>query len=404
MADAATGGAHAHRHADGVDVPTARRLAHDAGAARLLPPAPLPLDECGGTVLAAPLVARSDAPSVDSSAMDGFAVRGEGPWSVVDRVLAGAVARRALTPGEAAEVATGAPVPAGTERVLPIEDVTVDGSRVALTGPWPSRRHVRRRGEQVTAGTVLLDAGVPVSAAVLGLAASAGADSLTVRRRPRVGALLTGDELVTSGVPRPGQVRDAVGPLLPGLVEHLGGRPVEARRSGDDARALGAALDSLLATDADVVVTCGMAGAGPADHLHAWLGDIGASLVVDGVAVRPGHPQLLAVLPDGRPLVGLPGNPLAAVAALLLLLGPVLDGMTGRVGPPAARVRLVGAVPSGRPVTSLVPVRRGTEPGTVEAAGPAGPAQLWGLALADAVAVVPPGAGPQDLVELLPLP
>ena len=291
--------------------------------------------------------------------------------------------------------------------MLPVEDVALDAGRVGLTGSAPSRRHVRPRGEECTAGDLLLPAGVRVQASVVGLASSTGADSLLVRRPPRVRALVTGDEVVSAGLPRPGQVRDAVGPLLPDAVRVLGGDLVGLDRCGDGADELGTALSAAMDSDADVLLTCGMAGAGPADRLRPWLASVGARLVVDGVAVRPGHPQVLAVLPDGRPLVGLPGNPLAAVAALLVLLRPLLAGMTGATDEPAEHARLVGYSPRGRPVTSLVPVRRvrgAAGAGTVEPSGPAGPAQLRGLAAADAVAVVPAGWDPSDPVELLPRP
>jgi molybdopterin molybdotransferase len=133
------------------------------------------------------------------------------------------------------------------------------------------------------------------------------------------------------------------------------------------------------------------------------LAEVGARLVVDGVAVRPGHPMVLAVLPGHRPLVGLPGNPLAAVGALLVLLGPLLDGLTRAAPAEPERAGLEGWEPRGRPAAVLLPVRRRADR-LVEPAGPSGPAQLRGLAAADAVAVVPPGWTAGDLVELLRLP
>lgn len=356
-----------------------------------------------GCVLVAPLLARTDVPLADASAMDGFAVAGSGPWRVRGRVLAGGAPAGQLQHGDAVEVATGAVVPPGTDRVLPVEVVAVSVGEVRLVGPEPARRHVRPRGEECSAGEELLPSGRVVTASVAGLAASTGADTLLVRRPPRVRALVTGDEILSTGMPVPGQVRDAVGPLLPDAVRVLGGRLVGLDRCGDGVGELDAALDAMLRSDADVLLTCGMAGAGPADRLRPWLAQVGARLVVDGVAVRPGHPQVLAELPDGRPLVGLPGNPLAAVAALLVLLRPLLGGMAGAATPPPPQALLVDWQHRGRPVASLVPVRhRG--PGEVEPSGPAGPAQLRGLAAADAVALVPPGWDPTTPVELLPRP
>ena len=150
---------------------------------------------------------------------------------------------------------------------------------------------------------------------------------------------------------------------------------------------------------ADVVVTTGSTAKGPVDHLHAVLANAGARLVVDGVAVRPGHPQLLAVLPDGRPLVGLPGNPLAAVSGLLTLFDPVVRTLRGLAPSEPVTGALVVDVPAGPDATRLMPVAGG-RPVLF-----AGPAMLRGLALAAGVAVVPPGgvrAG--EPVELLAIP
>lgn len=386
---------------------TARTAARALGSTRAGTPVTVPLRHAVGAVLAEPLHACTDVPLADASAMDGFAVAGPGPWRVQGTVLAGGAPSGPIGPGAAVEVATGALVPAGTERVLPVELVAVGqhaGDRwVEATGSLPGRRHVRPRGEECSAGTPLLPAGSRLRAGALGLAASTGSDQLVVRSRPRVAALVTGDELVATGLPVPGQVRDAIGPLLPGAVDSLGGALVLLERCGDGPAELDRALAGLLAADCDVVVTCGMAGAGPADRLRPWLAEVGAELVVDGVAVRPGHPQVLARLSDGRPLVGLPGNPLAAVAALLGLLGPLLDGITGLVPGAAERAVLQGWQHRGRPATTLVPVRR-CEDRTVTPSGPAGPAQLRGLAAADAVAVVPQGWDGAEPVELLPVP
>ena len=362
----------------------------------------MPLDRALGTVLAVDLRARGDVPVADASAMDGYAVHGAGPWSVRGQVLAGGAPAPALADGDAVEVATGALVPVGTDRVLPVEVVTVTDGVLDLSGPGPERRHVRPRGEECATGDLLVRAGHVVNAGLLGLAAGTGSDELLVRRRPRVAALLTGDELVVAGLPVPGQVRDAVGPLLPGAVGTLGGDLVRLERCGDAPVDLDLALDRLLGEDCDVVVTCGMAGSGPADRLRPWLARTGAELVVDGVAVRPGHPMVLALLPGGRPLVGLPGNPLAAVAALLGLVGPLLEGLCGREAGVPERATLQGWRPRGRPSTSLVPVVRAADR-VVVPSGAAGPAQLRGLAAADAVAVVPDGWDGVAPVELLPI-
>jgi len=215
-------------------------------------------------------------------------------------------------------------------------------------------------------------------------------------RRVRADVLVLGDELLISGPAREGRVRDAIGPLLAGWLPARGVELATRRYVPDTAEALRTALAGCVA---DVVVTTGSTARGPVDHLHAVLVEHRARLVVDGVAVRPGHPQLLAVLPDGRPVVGLPGNPLAAVSGLLTLFDPLARTLRGLSPLAPVLGRLAADVPAGPEATRLVPVADG-RPVMF-----AGPAMLRGLAGADAVAVVPPGgvlAG--EPVQLLFLP
>ncbi|MET9249884.1 molybdopterin molybdotransferase MoeA [Nonomuraea sp. NPDC003709] len=374
---------------------TARALAK--GAATPLEPASVLLADALGGRLAAPLTALVAVPGVDVSAMDGYAVAGAGPWRVVGRVLAGgACYGEELRPGEAVEIATGAPTPAGASAVLPYEQAAVDGARV--NGAAELGRHIRRRGEDIAEGAVVLGAGAVVTPVALGLAAALGHDELPVRPRPRVAVLITGDEVVHEGLPAPGRVRDAIGPFLPGLVAWAGGRVASTDVLPDGREALRVALKT---GAADVLVVCGASSKGPADHLRAVLGDLGADVIVDGVAVRPGHPQLLARLPGGALVVGLPGNPFAALGAALTLLAPILRELAG-IPVRTETSALAGAVRAHPRDTRLVPVLR-----SGRGAVPVGhdrPGSLWGAALADALAVVPPGwAGEQvELIELPP--
>jgi molybdopterin molybdotransferase len=368
-----------------------------AAAASPLEAADMPLGEARAAVLAVPLRARAALPGCDTAAMDGYAVAGPGPWAVVGRVLAGGVESAEISDGQAVEIGTGAPVPRGSAAVIPYERATRAASTVdGVLGPG---RHIRWRGEDVPEGAEVLPAGTPVTPVVQGLAAGLGYDVLRVRRRPRVAVLVTGDEVATSGVPGRGRVRDAVGPVLPGLVSWAGGRVVGSARVADRRAAVADAVAD--PGDADVVVVCGASSRGPADHLRGVLREAGAELLVEGVACRPGHPQLLARLADGRLLIGLPGNPYAALVAALTLLVPVLAGLGGRHRPAGERARLAADVMPHPVDTRLVAVRR-----TGEGVAPVGhdrPALLWGAALADALAVVPPGRRGGD-VELLGLP
>nr|WP_245930400.1 molybdopterin molybdotransferase MoeA [Allonocardiopsis opalescens] len=392
-----------HRHA-GTTWPQARAAAvRLAERARPAAPARVPLADAAGATLAEPLYALTGLPGHDAAAMDGYAVAGAGPWRITGRVLAGEGAPGPLRAGECVEIATGAPAPQGTEAVLPYEYADRDGDTVR--GEAEPGRHVRRRGEDCAEGERVLPAGAAVTPAVLGLAAALGHDALSVRR-PRVSVLVTGDELATSGRPAPGLVRDAVGPLLPGLTAWAGGAAEPVRYVPDTYAAMVDAVASCRA--ADVVVVCGASSAGPADHLRAALAELGAEIAVDGVAVRPGHPQLLGRLPRGggrdAVVIGLPGNPYAALGAAVTLLVPVLRGLAGR--PPAGVWRtapLPESVRAHPADTRLVAVRLAD--GRAVPVGHDRPGVLWGAALADALAVVPPGWTPGDgEAELLPLP
>ncbi|GAA3748032.1 molybdopterin-binding protein [Spinactinospora alkalitolerans] len=387
----------------------AREAARDIGGRCARPEAVrAPLREALGAVLAEDLAALVGVPSYDASAMDGYAVAGPGPWTVVGRVLAGQAPPEELGRSRAVEVATGARVPHGTESVLPYENAERRGD--AVHGDAVPGRHVRRAGEDVPSGATVLPAGTAVTPAVLGLAASLAHDALTVRR-PRVAALITGDELSRSGFPAPGTVRDAIGPMLPGLAGWAGAALEDPRYVDDTFGAMAAALESAARRpDVSVVVVCGASSTGPADHLRTALAELDVTVVVDGVACRPGHPQLLGHFgPQRAPgpvVVGLPGNPNAALAAALTLLVPVLAALTGRLDPGAAPPRTLplrdgaGVAPHHRD-TRLIAVR--ADGGHAEPVGHDRPGVLRGAAMADALAVVPPDwTGPA--AELLWLP
>jgi len=386
-----------------------------AGCTPPLPGRRLPLAAAAGAVLADDVHAPADLPAADTSAMDGWAVGGPPPWTVRGEVLAGKPPAP-LPAGGAVRIATGALLPPGADGVLRRERGTesggvlrplgdrVDGVPSDVTGVVAA--DVRPAGRECRRGDVVLPAGSRLTPAAVGLLAAVGADQVAVRQA-RVAVLVLGDELVADGVPRVGTVRDALGPMLAAWLPALGARVVLADHVPDRYDALADALAELTGPTrerrVDVVVTTGSTARGPVDHLHAVLEGCGARLVVDGVAVRPGHPQLLALLPRPQggtvPLAGLPGNPLAAVSAVLTLLEPLLAAMHAGPPRPVRRVRLAEAVHAGGEATRLVPVLAGRP------VRYAGPAMLRGLAVADGVAVVPPGGSPAGAeVELLDLP
>ncbi|MGW3044738.1 molybdopterin molybdotransferase MoeA [Kitasatospora sp. NPDC001159] len=381
---------------------------HSAG--RPLPAVTRVLPEALDHALAEPLTALTDLPPFDTSAMDGWAVAGPGPWRLRGGgILAGAAPAAPLDHGTAVSIATGAPLPPGATAVLRYEHGGLtapdDGVLHHLTpDPVAPGRDVRPRGQECRHGDVLLPAGTTVTPAVLGLAAAAGYDRLTVHRRPRVELLILGDELLACGLPAAGQVRDALGPLLPPVLRHAGADVIGIHRVEDDA---GLLADALHSSRADVVVTTGSTAAGPVDFLHDALSAVGARLLVDSVAVRPGHPMLLAELPAtaaGLPhrLVGLPGNPLAAVAGTVTLAMPLLRQLAGQADPPR-RVTAAADLPGHPRDTRLQPVT--LTAGTATPLPFDGPAMLRGLALAHGLAVVPAGgAAAGTTIEVLEMP
>ncbi|MEU9874810.1 molybdopterin molybdotransferase MoeA [Streptomyces phaeochromogenes] len=390
-----------HGHHRATPWPEARAL---AGRAARRPDAPVSvsLDAALGLVLAAPLAALTDLPSFDTSAMDGWAVAGPGPWDVrAEGILAGHAEPEPLTDGEAVRIATGARIPQDVTAVIRSEHGRTDEKeRLHATREVVPGQDIRPRGQECRSGDPLLQRGTVVTPAVLGLAAAAGYDTVSALPRPRAEVLVLGDELLTEGLPHDGLIRDALGPMLPSWLRALGADVIAVRRLGDDAEALRKALKN---SDADLVVTTGGTAAGPVDHVHPTLRRIGAELLVDGVKVRPGHPMLLARTKENQHLVGLPGNPLAAVSGLLTLAEPLLRTLAGRAAPETYTLPLKETV-HGHPYdTRLIPVVL-----REDRAVPLhynGPAMLRGIAVADALAVVPPGgARPGQELEILDLP
>jgi len=361
-----------------------------AGAGALAAPVAVPLADADGLTLAGPLTARTPLPAFPTSSIDGWAVRGPGPWRITGRVLAGHEAPPLNTDGTCVEIATGAMVPAGTETIIRVEDSTVTDSTVR--GAPRAPREWREAGEEAAAGEELLPAGTPITPAVLGLAAACGYDTLAVRPAPRVATLVFGDELLVSGLPADGRIRDSLGPQLPGWLRRLGAiatPPVGPVEDTLDAHV--AAIRSALDAGADVVCTTGGTMHGPVDHLHPALAKLGARYVVNTVAVRPGFPMLVAQLPDGRFVAGLPGNPQSAIVALVSLVIPLLAGLAGRPEPALPTVELGADVPGRGEYTHLALVRKDPVDGRAHPLAHAGSSMLRGLAQAAGFAVIAPG-------------
>ncbi|SCF36495.1 molybdopterin molybdotransferase [Micromonospora matsumotoense] len=389
----------------------ARSRVYAVGLAAALPPVNRALADADGHTLAEPLTTRTDLPAFPTSSVDGWAVRGAGPWDVVGRVLAGHTPAGLTADGTTVEIATGAMVPVGTTAILRIEDSsrTPDGRVTGTPRPHPEWREP---GEEAVAGEELLPAGTPVDPALIGLAASCGHDQLRVRRQPRAALLVFGDELLTAGPPGSGRVRDALGPAVPSWLRRYGCQVRPSDVVGPVADTLPAhvaALRGALAV-ADLVCTTGGTMHGPVDHLHPALEALGADHVVNTVSVRPGFPMLLARLADAdgrvRFVAGLPGNPQSAIVALVSLVAPLLAGLQGRALPALPQATLAAPVPGRGDHTHLALVRLDRAAGTAHPVRHVGSAMLRGLAGADGFAVIRPGTSGEAgaRVPVVPLP
>jgi molybdopterin molybdotransferase len=373
----------------------------------------VPLGAAAGRTLADDLHSLTALPSFASSAMDGWAVNGDAPWLLGEPILAGdPPATAALAPGTARPIATGGCVPAGTHGILRSEHgeirsadaadggITLIRSARAGADEPAAGEHVRARGEECGLDELMLEAGCRLTAPRVALAAVTGHDTLTVSAPPTVELLLLGTEVIEVGVPGPGQVRDAYSPEFPALLSGLGVRLTGLRRLQDD---LGQTVDALRSSTAELVISTGGSARGPADHVRAALDELGATVLIDGVRMRPGHPVMVARLIDGRLMLCLPGNPLAAMLVLASLGVPLIDGMLGRPLAPLGTVVLAHDVANLSGSTRLVAYRN-----TVDGAVPTarqGSGMLRGLAEADGVAVVPPGGvSAPDAIATIPLP
>ena len=398
----------AHRHAAHT-WQEARQLAFDC--ATPIPAAPVALRDALGRQLAADVEAVLDMPHYASSAMDGWAVNGSGPWILAEP-------GQRLAPHQASPIVTGGLIPPGAKAVLRSESGEIaadeDGLPVLKLGgaakPGEPRNgeHIRKAAEEAAAGEVLIKRGTLLNPAHLALAALAGHDTLPVLGKALVRLVFTGSEVVTAGVPQPGEVRDTFGPQLAGVVDMLGGicagetkigdsyaewlaaledtDPAEAFDESDVGQLSGSPVAELL--PADVVITTGGTGRSGTDHLRRSVAELGGRLLIDGIAMRPGHPAVLAELPDGRFIIGLPGNPLAAMMALSTLGAPLLAALGHRTLPPVTEVPCGSTIDPDPGRTRLMPFR--LVYGMASPAQHAGPGMMRGLAAADGVLVVPP--------------
>jgi molybdopterin molybdotransferase len=389
-------------------------------AVRPLPAEEVPLGAALGRALAEEVVSEIDVPPFDSSAMDGYAVIA-GPAAeleVIGEARAGHPAAEEVRRGTAIRISTGAAIPAGATAVVPVERTLEAGGAAADPGGAGRPRvqveashegdNVRRAGEDLRAGRVVLPKGTVLGPAELGVAASVGRSALRCSRRPRVALLLTGDELTEPGEPLgPGRIYGSNGLALAAQIERIGAALVAHEivpdRAGDTRAALGRAL-----RQADVVIVSGGVSVGPHDHVKAALAEHGVDERFWGVRLRPGKPTWFGTRDDVLAF-GLPGNPVSAMVTFQLFARPALAALQGADPLPTRGSAVLDEAVARHPRRDqAVRVRLRTANGRWHAipTGPQGSHMLSSMLGAGALALIEPGqgelaAGERVVVELL---
>ncbi len=296
----------------------------------------VPLAGAGGRTLAFPAVSRDDIPPFANSAMDGYAVRtadfarAEVVLSVLEDIPAGAVPAREVTAGCCSRIMTGAPVPEGADAVAPVEwtETLADGRVRFARAPQPGA-NVRPAGQDVRAGEQLIAAGALVTPPAIGMLATLGYARVSVYARSRVAVIATGDELVEPGAPlTPGKIRNSSGPALRAQVEACGAEALPPLLARDNPASIRAVIDE--ARSADVLVFAGGVSVGDYDLVKQQLDAAGMEMVFWKVKQRPGKPLAFGML-EGKPVFGLPGNPVSSAMCFDQYVRPALLRMQGRV-------------------------------------------------------------------------
>jgi len=302
----------------------------------------IPFHHANGRVLANPLASYVDDPRFDNSAMDGFAVRAsdceESPstLTVVGVSQAGGDHPQKIGPGQACKIMTGAPLPAGADAIVMVEDTKIDGNRVTIHGPARTG-YIRKRAENLSKGQEALPAGAALTTAALALAGTMGHGEVEVVKRPTIAILSTGDELVPPGTElAPGQIYESNSHALASLVESMGCRAVRQESTNDSIDELRGTLDKLSGHDA--ILTSGGVSMGEWDLVRRIMEEEG-DISFWRMKIRPGGPPLFGTW-KGTPLFGLPGNPVSSLVAFHVLVAPWIAGSLGyhpELGPRVSR-------------------------------------------------------------------
>lgn len=387
-------------------VPLAEARAHVLDRVAALPAERVPLGiEVVGRVAAADVVADAAVPAFANSAMDGYAVRAadtEGAPVILREVattLAGAAAAEAVAAGEAVRIMTGAPVPDGADAVVPVERTAPAGAdKVSIQVVARPGDHIRHPGEDVRPGDVVAAAGTALTPGHIGVLSTLGVGEVEVGRRPRVGVLSTGDELVDGPGPlRPGQIRDSNRRTLLALAAGAGAEPVDLGLAPDDAEAITASLLRGVST-CDAILTSGGVSMGDVDLVKEVLDLVGDMRWMQ-VAIKPAKPFAFGLV-DGVPVFGLPGNPVSSMVGFELFARPAIRRMAGHPDERLDRPQVVAVAPDGlrrspdgKVHFARVVVRPGDDGLEARSAGGQGSHQLMAMAAANGLAVLPDGDG-----------
>ena len=376
--------------------------------------AEVPLAEARGLAISVAVEAPEAVPPFTNSAMDGFAVRASDTVGapvelhVVGTVAAGSVPDVEVSPGCAVRIMTGAPLPVGADAVVMVERTQSvgGGDAVVVEVEVPEGNHLRTIGEDLQPGDQVFSVGTVLGPGHLGVLASIGVDRVAAWRRPRVGVLSTGDELVDGVGPLEiGQIRDSNRPSLLGLLDEMGVTGVDLGRVADDEEAIEVALRGGVLT-CDAVLTSGGVSMGDFDYVKVVLDRIGDMRWMQ-VAIKPAKPLAFGLV-DGVPVFGLPGNPVSSMVSFELFARPALRAMAGRSDLDRPRVRAIAEDDLRRRTDGKVHFVRvvvSTRDGGTYAssAGGQGSHQLTAMAAATGLAVLPDGNGVAegDEVEVL---
>lgn len=317
-----------------------------------LPPVSVPTEQALGRVLAEPVISKLDLPPTNNSAMDGYAFRFKGlpadrTLKQIGFVAAGDFYTGTVKPGETVKIMTGAPVPAGCDTVVPIEEIEADGDKVVLQKLPRQGDHVRYQGEEIKQGETALEAGALIHSGAIGLLASAGIEQVSVIPPVIVAILSTGDELVELGqTPTDGKIINSNSYLLAARVREAGCEPLVLGIARDNPEALEQKLKQGL--EADLLITTGGVSVGDCDYVQEVLLSLGFEKKFWKVAIKPGKPVLFGTIGD-KPVLGLPGNPASSGATFDLFVRPALKKMMAVAPPldPRIKARLTAPVKGG---------------------------------------------------------